>query len=80
VSWRRDGGGVRMNRQEKRPVVVLTEEGDRQRRVCGFPTRSVTHQRSEVDKWSRGIMRRVAAHFAQFGNSWLPGAKGRARR
>jgi hypothetical protein len=28
VPWRRDGGGVRMNRQEKWLVVVLTEEGD----------------------------------------------------
>jgi hypothetical protein len=43
VPWSRDGGGVRMNLQEKRLVVVLTEEGDRWRRVCGFLVRSATH-------------------------------------
>jgi hypothetical protein len=30
--------GVWMNQEQKRPMVVLIEEGDRRWRVCGFPT------------------------------------------
>jgi hypothetical protein len=67
-----------MNQQEKRPVVVLTEEGDRWWRVCGVFARSVVHQRSEVDKRLRGVARRVVARFARAGakgrhsGDWLP--------
>jgi hypothetical protein len=49
-AWHRDGGGVRTNQQEKRPVVVLTEEGDRRRCVYGFPTRRTTRVTSSVDR------------------------------
>jgi hypothetical protein len=34
VPWCQDGGGVRTNQQEKRALVMLSEEGDRQRHVC----------------------------------------------